>query len=60
MGDAADDLLDGSCCESCGEFLGGACGYPRQCGPCKSPTKIKKERKMKPKPKPEDKQLGFL
>jgi|CXWL01.1.fsa_nt_gi hypothetical protein len=60
MGQAADDLLEGDCCESCGEWLGGGEGYPRQCAGCKSPGKIKKQRTVKPKPKPEDKQLGFL
>ena len=37
MGDAAEDMLDGTCCEGCGEFfddiLNGAepPGYPRYC-----------------------------
>lgn len=59
MGDMADDLLEGDCCESCGEWLGGGEGYPRQCAGCKSPAQ-KRKRIVKPKPKPEDKQLGFL
>lgn len=58
MGEAADDILNGDCCESCGEWIGDGHGYPRQCGSCEAPAKVKKQRK--PKPKAEDKQLGFL
>lgn len=39
MGDAADDLLDGSCCESCGDWMGEAIGYPRNCEGCKADAK---------------------
>jgi len=40
MGEAAEDMLDGSCCEWCGEWfddvLNGAKppGYPRYCDAC--------------------------
>jgi hypothetical protein len=34
MGDAADMLLDGTCCQVCGEFMGDDCGYPRTCDGC--------------------------
>lgn len=60
MGDEADDVVDGSSCEECLTPLGGATGYPRKCNECKSPQKVKKERKVKPKPKAEDNQLGLL
>lgn len=37
MGDAADDILDGSCCDGCGEYFDDerAPGYPRRCRGCK-------------------------
>jgi endogenous inhibitor of DNA gyrase (YacG/DUF329 family) len=32
MGEMAEMLLDGTCCECCGEYLGdGPTGYPRYC-----------------------------
>ena len=31
----AEDILDGSNCESCGRFIGPACGYTRECHVCK-------------------------
>ena len=31
MGDYADMMLDGTCCESCGEFIGEPTGHPRYC-----------------------------
>ena len=32
MGEYAEMLLDGTCCEGCGEFMGGGSpGYPRYC-----------------------------
>ena len=34
MGEYADMMLDGTCCSSCGEFLGGNQGYPVQCRSC--------------------------
>jgi len=38
MGDIADMMLDGTLCETCGEFLDGdAPGHPRQCHDCRNP-----------------------
>lgn len=34
MGEYADMMLDGTCCSSCGVFLGGNDGYPVQCRSC--------------------------
>lgn len=40
MGEAADDMLDGSCCSSCGEWFEEIFdgveppGYPRVCDAC--------------------------
>ena len=40
MGEAAEDALDGSCCECCGEWFGDIIdggmppGYPRRCAGC--------------------------
>lgn len=34
MGDAAEALLDGTCCQECGEYIGEGEGYPRSCPPC--------------------------
>lgn len=39
MGEAAEDLLNGDVCESCGEWLGNGQGYPQQCKPCKKESK---------------------
>lgn len=37
MGEAAEMLLDGTCCEACGEFLDGdSPGYTRLCFSCSS------------------------
>ena len=36
MGEIADGILEGEFCESCGQYLGEACGYPRQCEGCKT------------------------
>jgi hypothetical protein len=35
MGEAAEMMLDGTCCSSCGEYLGGDEGYPVQCAACR-------------------------
>ena len=45
MGDAADDILDGNVCESCGDWLGDGDGYPRKCGACARPKKKKETKK---------------
>lgn len=34
MGEAADDLINGDVCQSCGEWLGDGEGYPRDCKAC--------------------------
>lgn len=35
MGDAADNLLDGTCCGGCGELIDGASpGHSRTCAAC--------------------------
>lgn len=46
MGEAAEDMLDGSCCETCGEWFhdGDAPGYPRPCNGCKQPVRQNIER----------------
>ena len=28
-------ILNGTLCEQCGEYIGSAVGYPRECGCCK-------------------------
>lgn len=43
MGEYAEMMLDGTCCEGCGEYLGGGSpGFPRYCGSCrpKSPGRV--------------------
>jgi predicted Zn-ribbon and HTH transcriptional regulator len=35
MGDAAEMILEGIVCESCGVYIGEAIGYPRKCKDCK-------------------------
>ena len=34
MGEIADDMIDGSCCEQCGEYFEESVGYPRLCPSC--------------------------
>ena len=40
MGDAAEDMIDGSCCQMCGEWMDGviggeeAPGFPQTCPSC--------------------------
>lgn len=34
MGEYAEMMLDGTCCQCCGEFLGGDEGYPVFCAGC--------------------------
>lgn len=36
MGEAADDMLEGRCCQVCGEWFhdGEEPGYPRSCAGC--------------------------
>lgn len=33
MGEYAEMMLDGTCCEGCGEFIGDGDGFPRYCSP---------------------------
>jgi hypothetical protein len=35
MGDAAEMVLEGVVCESCGEFIGPAVGHTRDCDDCR-------------------------
>jgi hypothetical protein len=32
MGEYADMMLDGTCCQYCGEYIGSDAGYPQSCG----------------------------
>lgn len=34
MGEVAEMMLDGTLCETCGEYLGAPTGYPRKCRNC--------------------------
>ena len=34
MGEIAESMLDGTLCQSCGEFIGDPVGYPRDCAGC--------------------------
>jgi hypothetical protein len=34
VGEIADAMLDGTLCETCGEFIGEPIGHPRRCGAC--------------------------
>lgn len=45
MGQWADDALDGTCCEQCGQFLGEGEGYPRLCCSCSNEVEDAKEEK---------------
>lgn len=48
MGDYADMILDGECCEFCGEFLEGeALGYPGLCPACAEEERKARERGKK-------------
>lgn len=46
MGDISEMMLDGTLCETCGEFIGEPVGYPRYCGGCR-PRKKKNKNKKK-------------
>lgn len=35
MGEYAEMMLDGTCCSSCGDYLGGDDGFPIQCESCR-------------------------
>ena len=34
MGEYADMMLDGTCCQYCGTYIGSDNGYPTSCGCC--------------------------
>jgi hypothetical protein len=38
MGEYAEMMLDGTCCEGCGEFMGNPIGYPRYCSKACEPA----------------------
>lgn len=44
MGEYAELMLDGTCCSSCGEYLGEGDGFPVQCAGC-APERFPKSRK---------------
>lgn len=51
MGEAAEDILDGTVCEGCGEFFDDITdgdeppGFPRRCTSCEPPRRSKKRRR---------------
>lgn len=40
MGEVADDMLDGTCCQVCGMFMDEAAGYPVTCGGCSDDPRL--------------------
>lgn len=40
MGEYAEMMLDGTCCEGCGEYLGDAQGFPDYCASCKADIQV--------------------
>ena len=38
MGTYADMMLDGTCCSSCGDYLGLESSYPVRCSDCEAET----------------------
>lgn len=55
MGEYAEMMLDGTCCCSCGEYLGGGSGYPEYCGSCKPKSESAPSIKFKRKKLSSDK-----
>lgn len=51
MGEAAEDILDGTVCEGCGEFFDDIIdgdeppGFPRRCPSCEPPRRFRKRRR---------------
>lgn len=45
MGDIADDMLDGTLCSVCGEWLGIEAGYPMMCPTCEKDANTKQDRR---------------
>ncbi|KKP51586.1 MAG: hypothetical protein UR43_C0019G0029 [candidate division TM6 bacterium GW2011_GWF2_33_332] len=43
MGEIADSMINGEFCQSCGEYIGNATGYPRHCSGCKPKNNKKKK-----------------
>jgi hypothetical protein len=41
MGEYAEMMLDGTCCCSCGEYLGDGDGYPGYCADCQPEETVK-------------------
>ena len=40
MGEIADDMLDGTCCQICGMFMDEAAGYPVTCAGCNDDDRL--------------------
>jgi hypothetical protein len=47
MGEYAEMMLDGACCCSCGEHLGGGDGHPDYCASCKPQSSVTASIKFK-------------
>lgn len=43
MGEIAEAMQDGILCETCGDYLGDAVGYPRKCKHCRKWEKAANE-----------------
>ena len=56
MGEAAEDILDGTVCECCGEFFDDTIngneppGFPRRCQSCKPPRRTKRREPRRRRP----------
>lgn len=59
MGEYAEMMLDGTCCCSCGEFLGDGDGYAVYCASCQ-PDEIKPKKSIKAFKQKPDKIVGCL
>lgn len=59
MGDYAEMMLDGTCCCSCGEFLGDGDGYAAYCASCQ-PVETLRSKKIKPAKYKSPKVVGCL
>ncbi|SRR6266702_5907882 len=46
MGEYAEMMLEGICCEACGEFIGNEIGYARYCSPACTPVGFVSEREQ--------------
>jgi hypothetical protein len=55
MGEMADAIMDGDCCEMCGEFFSDIGeGYPRMCSRCRQEEAIRSKSQGKGKGKRRD------